>query len=79
MKYVDEFRDAELAQPLLRQIGAVAKGMEEVNLMVSSILVAKGTGGELTRVFSRLTETIRSNIKLKEKIATLTLQGKLQG
>ncbi len=53
--------------------------LEEVNLMVSSILVAKGTGGELTRVFSRLTETIRSNIKLKEKISTLTLQGRLQG
>lgn len=53
--------------------------LEEVNLMVSSILVAKGTGGELTRVFSRLTETIRSNIKLKEKITTLTLQGRLQG
>lgn len=33
MKYVDEFRDAGLAQPLLRQIGAVARGMDDVNLM----------------------------------------------
>ncbi|MCP4652944.1 MAG: hypothetical protein GY858_06120 [Candidatus Omnitrophica bacterium] len=53
--------------------------LEEVGLIVSSILVAKETGGELTRVFSRLVETIRDNVKLKEKIATLTLQGKLQG
>jgi tight adherence protein B len=53
--------------------------LEEVNLLVSSILVARETGGELTRVFSRLTETIRDNIKLKEKISTLTLQGRLQG
>ncbi len=53
--------------------------LEEVNLLVSSILVARETGGELTRVFSRLTETIRNNIKLKEKIGTLTLQGRLQG
>ena len=53
--------------------------LEEVNLMVSSILVARETGGELTRVFARLTETIRDNVKLKEKIATLTLQGRLQG
>jgi tight adherence protein B len=53
--------------------------LEEVNLLVSSMLVARETGGELTRVFSRLTETIRNNIKLKEKIHTLTLQGKLQG
>lgn len=53
--------------------------LEEVNLLISSILVARETGGELTRVFSRLTETIRNNIKLKEKIGTLTLQGRLQG
>ena len=53
--------------------------IEEVSLIVSSILVAKETGGELTRVFSRLVDTIRDKIKLKEKIETLTLQGKLQG
>jgi len=53
--------------------------LEEVNLIVSSVLVARETGGELTKVFTRLTETIRNNVKLKEKVATLTLQGKLQG
>ncbi|MFC1704494.1 type II secretion system F family protein [Candidatus Omnitrophota bacterium] len=53
--------------------------LEEVNLLVSSVLVARETGGELTRVFTRLIETIRNNIRLKEKIATLTLQGRLQG
>jgi len=53
--------------------------LEEVNLVVTSILISRESGGELTKVFSRLTETIRNNIKLKEKISTLTLQGKLQG
>ncbi len=53
--------------------------IEEVNLLVSSILIARESGGELTRVLSRLAETIRNNLKLKEKIATLTLQGRLQG
>ena len=53
--------------------------LEEMNLLISSILVAKETGGELTKVFSRLTETIRNNLKLKDKISTLTLQGRLQG
>ncbi|MFH0791217.1 MAG: type II secretion system F family protein [Candidatus Omnitrophota bacterium] len=53
--------------------------LEEVNLLVSSILVARETGGELTKVFTRLTETIRNSLKLKEKIATLTLQGRMQG
>jgi len=53
--------------------------LEEVNLLVSSILIARESGGELPKVLLRLTNTIRDNLKLKEKIATLTLQGRLQG
>lgn len=53
--------------------------LEEVNLLVSSILIARESGGELPRVLIRLTNTIRDNLKLKEKVATLTLQGRLQG
>jgi tight adherence protein B len=53
--------------------------IEEVNLIVTSILIARESGGEFPRVLSRLTETIRDNAKLKEKISTLTLQGRLQG
>ena len=53
--------------------------MEELRLVVNSILVARETGGDLTKVFSRLCTTIRDNIKLKENIKTLTIQGKLQG
>ncbi len=52
---------------------------EEVNLVVSSILIARESGGNLPLVLSRLTNTIRDNLKLKEKIGTLTLQGRLQG
>lgn len=51
---------------------------EELSLIVSSILVARETGGDLTKVFSRLSVTIRDNNKLKENIKTLTLQGRLQ-
>ncbi len=53
--------------------------MEELSLVVNSILVARETGGDLTKVFSRLTVTIRDNRKLKESIKTLTLQGRIQG
>lgn len=53
--------------------------MEDLSLVVNAILVARETGGDLTKVFSRLTTTIRDNRKLKENIKTLTLQGKLQG
>lgn len=53
--------------------------LEEVNLLVTSILIARESGGEIPKVLLRLTMTIRDNLKLKEKIGTLTLQGKLQG
>lgn len=53
--------------------------MEELSLVINSILVARETGGDLTKVFSRLTTTIRDNRKLKDNIRTLTLQGRMQG
>ncbi len=53
--------------------------IEELGLVINALLVARETGGELTKVFSRLTITIRDNRKLKESIKTLTLQGRMQG
>jgi tight adherence protein B len=53
--------------------------MEDLSLVVNSVLVARETGGDLTKVFSRLITTIRDNRKLKESIKTLTMQGRLQG
>jgi tight adherence protein B len=51
---------------------------EEMTLIMSAILVARETGGDLTKVFSRLVETIRDRIKLRELVTTLTLQARLQ-
>jgi tight adherence protein B len=51
---------------------------EEMTLIVSAVLVARETGGDLTKVFSRLVETIRDRIKLRELVTTLTLQARLQ-
>ncbi len=53
--------------------------VEELGLVVNAILVARETGGDLTKVLTRLANTIRDNRKLKESIKTLTLQGRLQG
>ena len=51
---------------------------EEVTLITSAILVARETGGDLTKVFARLIETIRDRTKLREMVQTLTLQARLQ-
>lgn len=74
-------KETKIGVNLEDSLQALRKRMysEELNLIITSILVARETGGELTTVFSRLVENIRDNIKLKEKITTLTLQGRLQG
>lgn len=53
--------------------------LDDLTLVINSIAVARETGGDLTKVFSRLTTTIRDNRKLKDSIRTLTLQGRMQG
>jgi len=52
---------------------------EDMNLVISSILVARETGGDLTKVFSRLIQTIRDRMEIKDMANTLTLQGRIQG
>lgn len=53
--------------------------MEDLTMLVNAILVAREAGGDLTKVLSRLSTTIRDNRKLRENIKTLTMQGRLQG
>ena len=63
----------------LKNLNKRMSSVEELSLVVNSILVARETGGDLIKVFSRLSITIRDNRKLKDSIKTLTLQGRLQG
>jgi tight adherence protein B len=53
--------------------------VKELEFVINSILVARETGGDLTKVLYRLSTTMRDNLKLEDNIRTLTLQGKLQG
>ncbi|MEK7308292.1 MAG: type II secretion system F family protein [Nitrospirota bacterium] len=74
-------KENKMGIPLEESLISLNKRMniEELGLVVNALLVARETGGDLTKVFSRLTVTIRDNRKLKESIKTLTLQGRLQG
>ena len=74
-------KENKMGIPLEESLISLNKRMniEELGLVINALLVSRETGGELTKVFSRLTITIRDNRKLKESIKTLTLQGRLQG
>ncbi|MBL7084760.1 MAG: type II secretion system F family protein [Candidatus Omnitrophica bacterium] len=49
------------------------------NLVMTAILVARETGGNITEVFARLVDSMRESNKMEDKVKTLTLQGKMQG
>ncbi len=51
---------------------------EELELFTTAVLVARETGGDLTKVIGHLVTTIRERQKLQDKVKTLTLQGRLQ-
>lgn len=74
-------KENKMGIPLEESLIRLNKRMniEELGLVVNALLVSRETGGELTKVFSRLTITIRDNRKLKESVKTLTLQGRMQG
>lgn len=46
--------------------------------MISAILLARETGGNLPVIFTRIVQTIRERKKIEENINVLTVQGKIQ-
>jgi len=73
-------REIKVGVSLEEALNRLEKRMpsEEMTLITSAILVARETGGDLTKVFAKLIETIRDRMKLKEMVQTLTLQARLQ-
>jgi tight adherence protein B len=50
-----------------------------VQQMITSILLARETGGNLPVIFTRIVTNIRETKKIQQNLASLTIQGKLQG
>lgn len=52
---------------------------DDVTLFATGVLVSRETGGDVTRLFTQLVETLRERKKLKERIKTLTFMSRMQG
>lgn len=74
-------RENQMGIPLEESLYSLKKRMlsDELNLLVTAILVSRETGGDLTQVLSQLCFTIREREKLKNRVRVLCTQGKLQG
>ena len=54
-------------------------GSEDLTLVVTAIDIARKTGGNLTEIFDRISDTIRSRMRIERRVRTLTAQGRMQG
>lgn len=52
---------------------------DDLSLMIMSIEIARQTGGNLTEVFDRISETIRERRRIQGRIKSITAQGRMQG
>ncbi len=67
--------------PLDEAFAHLYSRMPSVSLqqVITTILLARETGGNLPVIFNRIVNTIRENRKLRENLNNLTLQGRIQG
>jgi tight adherence protein B len=52
---------------------------EDVDMFVTSVIILKETGGDLSETFDTIVSTIRDRIKVEQKISALVSQGIMQG
>ena len=54
-------------------------GSDDFTLVTTAILISRRTGGNVTEIFDKISDTIRGRMKVERKVKTLTAQGRLQG
>jgi tight adherence protein B len=74
-------RQMQMGVSLEEAINNLKKRMkvEELDMVVTAMLVARETGGDLTTTFTRVIYTIQERNKLIGRVNALCIQGKLQG
>jgi len=54
-------------------------GSDDLTLVTTAILISRKTGGNVTEIFDKISDTIRGRQKIERKVRTLTAQGRIQG
>ncbi len=70
----------KMGVPLDESLNRLYKRMPSpaVQQMVTAILLARETGGNLALIFSRIISSVRERKKIEKNLQTLTIQGKIQ-
>ena len=54
-------------------------GSDDLTLVTSAILISRKTGGNVTEIFDKISETIRGRMRIERKVKSMTAQGRIQG
>ena len=54
-------------------------GSDDLTLVTTAILISRRTGGNVTEIFDKISETIRGRMRIERKVKTMTAQGRMQG
>lgn len=54
-------------------------GSDDLDLVITALLIQRQVGGNLSEVLDKIAETIRERVRIKGEIRTLTAQGRLSG
>ena len=54
-------------------------GSEDLELVCRAMEISRKTGGNLTEVFDKISQTIRERMRIERRVLTLTAQGRMQG
>ena len=54
-------------------------GNEDLDLMVTAVLIQRQVGGNLAEILDTIAETIRERVRIQGEIKTLTAQGRISG
>lgn len=75
------FREVNLGAPTERALQNLGKRVnsDDLDLVITAVLIQRQIGGNLAEVLDNIAETIRERVRIKGEIKTLTAQGRLSG
>ncbi|MGB9791657.1 MAG: type II secretion system F family protein [Thermacetogeniaceae bacterium] len=81
----DEFgrvlREIQLGTPVETALNNLSHrvGSDDLDLMLTALLIQRQIGGNLAEILDNIAETIRERVRIKGEIRTLTAQGRISG
>lgn len=80
-EFARTYREINLGMPTEEALQKMVKrvGSDDLDLLVTAVLIQRQVGGNLAEVLDNISDTIRERIRIKGEVRTLTAQGRISG